>query len=133
MDKQQKEYVINEYVKGKKSLQQIACDLGVTFGAVKSYVKIAKKNGVLSSDRKKRVCNKMSGPMEPMKKPTKFTGVSVLQPGQSVNCTKSVAKTCIYGCSTDHSGLCNYMVITGRARILVAPNPKKCTAYMRKK
>lgn len=55
---------------------------------------------------------------------------STLKEGQTIKCTPSVARTCVYGGSIT-SGLCRYSQVTGKSRLLGEGGCKmeKCTKY----
>ena len=130
MDPATKKYIIDEYVKGEKSVREIASSVNQTFYAANAYIKRAKKAGIIPNVRKKAVTHK-SEPSYQIKEKPKVKREP--KPGTDVKCTPAKAKTCFYGCKRQSQGLCDYMTITGSARILVSPDPNHCSVYVEKK
>lgn len=142
MTEEQKKYIRDEYAKGTKSIQAIANDLGLKLTTLQGYVRRARKRGEFPAEPKARVTPSVYRPRDV--KQGKAVGIiyrktvwhePTLAEGQCVKCTKSVAKTCLYGvCSPVENGfLCDYAERTHRCRILVSPDPKKCTVYVDKR
>lgn len=54
-----------------------------------------------------------------------------LKPGETINCTASVARTCVYGSDNGNDGLCRYRQVTGNCRMKIC-SYKACTCYSKR-
>ena len=131
MTEEEKAYVREEYLKNEKTISQIAVDVNQSFNTVNTYIRRAKDRGLIPRTEKRRYTKNRKVHHFDIK-PKKVKEATTLKPGESVNCTLKVARSCIYGLANDHCGLCDYQAKAGTSRILVSPDPTHCTVYVKK-
>lgn len=130
MTKEQKEYIFAEYVKGVKTYREIASDVGLASGTIRSFVSQKVASGELERvDRIAFIKQRAEERRAKAKKEEKKRKVTHLSDGTvDVDCDK-YHNTCIYGCSM--VGKCNFQACVGRSRILTSPDHKHCHEYVK--
>ena len=128
----QKNKIIEEYQKQEKTYREIGDDIGLKEQAVSDFIRREIKRGNLERISRSEIRKEKIAEARIAKEETKrVNGIveHIPVPNTDVNCNK-VFKTCIYGCR-GNSGKCNFLAMTGFARITTSPNPKHCHDYIK--
>ena len=131
LTEEQKQKIVDLYVKGYYEFE-IVNMIGCSRTTVDVYVKEGLKNGTIKERHprleygttRQRSWNRNYMPCT--QAPEKPEGITV-------KCTKSISKSCVYGCmrsQTASTNLCNYILIEGHMR---GCPPEACTKYSKVK